>query len=105
MNAQELKSLADAQFNRAQQRKILKEKAYAARTVAHNGGLFFASLELIALLQSVDNITIIEDTYQNPIKIDRRKLLDDLVQVYNSAMETWYNEFESSNRIRRGSNV
>lgn len=106
MNAQELKSLADAQFDRAQQRKIIKESAYAARNIAHNGGLFFADLVTITFLETqIAEKLILEDLYQNPIQVDRQKLLNDLKSAYHHSMHDWYEKFEASNKIRRGANV
>lgn len=106
MDAQDLKSFADAQFERAHYRKTIRETAYAARQVAHNGGLFFAGIELIAFLQTSNEETvIIEDSYQNPVWVNRAVLLEDLKQAYTKAMAEWHSNFENSNRIRRGANV
>lgn len=106
MTPHELKSLADAQFDRAQHRKTLRETAYAAKFVPHNGGLFLAQSDLIAFLCVwQDESLIIEDHYQNPILVNRTKLLDDLKHSYSKAMKDWHEQFEASNRIRRGANV
>lgn len=106
MNPEELKNLADAEFDRALLRKNLRETALAALTVPHNGGLFSASLQNIAFLQSWygDNL-VLEDIYNNPIMVNRSTLLNLLVETYNSVMMEWYNAYQNSNRIRRANGI
>lgn len=106
MNPEKLKTLADAEFDRALIRKNLRETALAALTVPHNGGLFSASVQNIAFLQSWtgDNL-VFEDIYNNPIMVNRSTLLDLLIEKYNLVMLEWYNGYQNSNRIRRANGI
>lgn len=106
MNPDQLKSLADAQFERSAYIKTLRESIRARLTVAHNGGLFNVNTELITFL-SVRNEpeVFIEDVYSNPVKVRRQELLKQACQQYDEVMLDWYNELERSNKIRRGEHV
>lgn len=106
MDPDKLKALADAEFNRAVHRKNLKETAQALLTVPFAGGLFVASPTLIAFLSSWDELELyVEDTYSNPVLVNRAQLLDALKTAYQTAMQTWHTEFQKSNSIRRAANV
>lgn len=106
MDPIQLKSLADTQFERAAYTKTLLESTRAKLTLAHNGGLFNAGPGLISFLNAMTNDeVVVEDMYSNPIRVRRQELLDQARQQYNEVMLEWSNEFESSNRIRRGENV
>lgn len=106
MNPDQLKSLADTQFERSAYTKTLRESIQSRLTVAHNGGLFSVGPILIAFLgvQTNDEL-IVEDVYNNPIKVRRRELLEQAQQQYDDVMTEWHSELENSNRIRRGENV
>ena len=106
MNTENLKDLADAKFKHALFRKNLRERIEAQLVVAHNGGLFKATPELIAFLWMWhDNDMVIEDAYHNPIRIDKLKLLEQLKEAYQFAMNAWHAEFEKSKKIRNASQV
>lgn len=76
------------------------------RMVPFAGGLFLARVELIAFLSSHPSETVcVEDAYDNPILANRVELLSLLRESYDLAMKQWHTEFQTSNRIRRASNV
>ena len=106
MNPQELKSLADAEFDRALHRKNLKETAMSQMTVPFNGGLFLASPALISYLSIEPSDSVyLEDVHGNPVLVRRLELLELMRSTYNTAMKNWYDEYQLSNRIRRAQNV
>lgn len=106
MNPNQLKDLADSQFERAAYTKTLKESIYARLNVAHNGGLFFITPALIAFLSAMPgDEVVVEDTYGNPIRVNRPQLLDQARNQYTEVMAEWNDEINKSNRIRRGENV
>ena len=106
MTPDQLKLLADSEFDRGVHKKNLKETAQAQLMVPLAGGLFMADTTLIAFLASwTEDIVYLKDVYENPIKVNRQELLDKLKTAYASAMQTWYDEQERSNRIRRAANV
>lgn len=100
MNNTELKQLADAKFDFATAKINLKERVESELTVPHNGGMFKASPSLIMFL-STFKPEIIEDEYNNPIKINSDELLTQLTEAYNYAMNAWYTDFEKQKRVRK----
>jgi len=106
MDPDKLKALADAEFDRAVHRKTIKESSQALLSVPYNGGLFIATPALISFLSSweEDNI-IVEDAYETPVLVNRLALMGRLKGAYLHAMDVWYTDFQSSNRIRRAANV
>jgi hypothetical protein len=106
MNPQDLKSLADYQFNRTTYLKNLKESVDAKLTVVHNGGMFAVTTELIGFLSAwTEPDLVVGDMYGNPIRTNRTQLLSDAMAVYRTATLSWAEEFEKSARLRRAANV
>ena len=106
MNPDQLKDLADSQFERVAYTKTLRESIYSRLNVAHNGGLFFISPALIAFLYAMPgDEVVVEDTYNNPIRVNRPQLLEQAKNQYAEVMTEWNDEINKSNRIRRGENV
>lgn len=106
MTPDQLKLLADSEFDRATHKKNLRETALASLVVPYAGGVFNASINLIAyLMVSQADTVYVEDIYNNPIEANRTLLLLALQTAYDTSMQTWHMELEKSNRIRRASNV
>jgi hypothetical protein len=106
MTPDQLKLLADIEFDRSVYKRNLRETAQAQLTVPFSGGLFVASPTLIAFLGAcTEDIVYLEDNYNNPIQVDRAELLSLLKDAYNNAMASWHEELQKSNRIRRANNV
>ena len=95
---EEIKLATDFQINK----KILREKIQTDLHMAHNGGLFKITPELIAFVKTwpIDEIYL-EDTYQNPIQIDRQTFLVTAQQHYQLVMNRWHNEYEELKKIRK----
>jgi hypothetical protein len=104
MNNSNINSMAEAAFNHAAKKLELKEKSQQQLYVAHNGGLFKAAPELITFLSIVE-VDVIEDSYGNPIRIEREKLLDELKQCYQTIMNDWEVEYQKILRIRNGKQI
>ena len=106
MDVENLKTLADSKFKHIVFRKNLKERVESQLAVTHNGGLFKATPDLISFLYCwEDELLVIEDQYHNPIQCNRPKLLLDLKQAYQFALNAWHIDFENSKKIRNGSNI
>ena len=107
MTPETLKNLAKTKFDHILFRKNLRERIEAQLSVAYNGGLFKATPELMAFLWMwPENEMVLEDAYHNPIKIDDKvKLLLQLEEAYQFAMNAWHVDFENSKKIRNASNV
>lgn len=106
MDPQQFKQLADAEFDRALLRKNLRENAVAQLTVPFAGGLFTANPALISyLFTETDEMVYLEDIYGTPVYANREQMLAAVRTQYRNAMKAWYDEYQSSNKIRRAQNV
>jgi hypothetical protein len=94
----EIRLATDFQINK----RILREKIQTDLHLAHAGGLFKITPELIAFVKTwpVDELYL-EDTYNNPIKIDRQTFLIQAQQHYQLVMNRWHNEYEELKKIRK----
>jgi hypothetical protein len=94
----EIRLATDYQINK----RILREKIQTDLHMAHSGGMFKITPELIAFVKTwpVDEIYL-EDTYQNPVKIDRQTFLVTAQQHYQQVMNRWHNEHEQLKKIRK----
>jgi hypothetical protein len=84
-----------ARFAHNSAKAYLTEKYNAKLIVADQGGLWRADLQTISFLSSSINMyLVIIDTFGNPVKVDRKELLEVLNKTYNEVMEEWYTEWQ-----------
>ena len=94
----QIKQATDFQINK----RILREKIQTDLLVVYRDGLFRASPELITFLTIWDDAELcIEETSQNPIRINRLELLNLCKQHYQLNLNTWYAEFQRLQQIRK----
>jgi hypothetical protein len=95
---QEIRRATDYQTNK----RILREKIQTDLHVAHAGGLFKITPDLLSFMQGwpADDMYL-EDAYGNPIQIDRRVFLVQAQQHYQKIMNTWHQQHEELKKIRR----
>lgn len=94
MDTQNLIIESKARFNHNQAKQYLKDKYQSKLTFADQGGLWVATPELIVFLDSANSEELILlDSYENPIKVDRKKLFDKVRDTYNDVMGNWHNEW------------
>lgn len=106
MNSYQLKALADAEYDRALHRKNLKENAEALLNVPFAGGLFLASTALISYLATEsDEYVYLIDIFGTPVRANRVQMLAAVKDQYNRTMQSWYEDYQASNKIRRANNV
>lgn len=95
---QEIRKSTDYQINK----HILREKIQTDLQVPYNGGLFKVTPELIGFLNAWPNDELyLEDTYQNPIKINRQEFLTLCQQHYQMVMNKWHIQHEEIRRARK----
>lgn len=95
---EQVRLATDYQINK----EILREKTLTDLHVAHNGGLFLVTQELLAFLATYRFTTLyIEDTYHNPIEIDRDKFRNICEEHYQKVMNRWHQEHNELKRIRK----
>jgi hypothetical protein len=94
MDTKSLITEAKARFNHNSTKAYLKDKYDSKFIVADQNGLWRANLETINFLTATtDEEVIIIDTFNNPVKVIRKELLDKLNTVYKTTMEEWYTEW------------
>ena len=93
----QIKKATDYQLNK----KILREKVKSDLHITHAGGLFLITPTLLTFLNSFDvEYLIVEDVYDNPVKVNRQQLLEKLQQVYETTMEQWCTEWKEAESKR-----
>ena len=95
---EQIKQATNIQINK----QLLHEKMLTDLHVPYYGGLFKVTPELISFLSVMRvDVTYLEDTYNNPIRVNRLDLLDLCTQHYQTVMNTWHNQFEELKRARK----
>jgi hypothetical protein len=95
---EQVRLATDYQINK----EILREKILTDLHVAYNGGLFFVTTDLIGFLTTWPNaIVYLEDTYHNPIEVDRIELLTLWREHYQRVMNRWHQEHAELKQIRK----
>jgi hypothetical protein len=102
MSTEQLLSQIRQATSYQQNKQILREKIQTDLHFAHNGGLFKITPELLAFVATwpIDELYL-EDTYQNPVEIDRQVFLVQAQQHYQKVMNRWHNEHAELKRIRK----
>lgn len=94
----QIKQATDYQTNK----RILREKIHTDLHFTYNSGLFKASMELYSFVSCwPDDELFVEDTYQNPIKIQKQEFLERCQQHYQLAMNAWHIQHEELKRARK----
>ena len=95
MDTKTLISEAKARFNHNSAKAQLKDKYDSKLIVAEQGGLWRADQQTISFLNSMDdNFLVVIDTFNNPVEVNREKLLEVLKTTYNTVMLEWYKEWK-----------
>jgi hypothetical protein len=102
MSTEQLLSQIRRATSHQQNKQILREKIQTDLHFVHNGGLFKVTPELLAFVATwpIDELYL-EDTYQNPIEIDRTVFLVQAQQHYQKVMNRWHDEHAELKRIRK----
>jgi hypothetical protein len=94
----QIKKSTDYQINKT----ILREKIQTDLHFPHNGGLFKVTPELLAFVATwpVDTLYL-EDSYQNPVEIDKQVFLVTAQQHYQKVMNSWAQQHAELKQIRK----
>lgn len=94
----EVRQATDYQINK----RILKEKIKTDLHLAYNNGMFLVSQELLAFVATwPDERLFLEDTYENPVEINREEFLLLARMHYQTVMNTWHQQHAELKRIRK----
>jgi hypothetical protein len=95
MDTKTLLAETKARFSHNAAKAYLKEKYDGKFLIAEQGGLWRAEPNIISFLNSGKSKTVIlQDTFNNPVKVDRKSLSAKLQETYDNVMEEWYNEWQ-----------
>jgi hypothetical protein len=94
----EVRQATDFQINK----RLLREKAQTDLHFPFNGGLFKVTPELLAFVTTwPTNWMYLEDTYQNPVEIEKQIFLAKAQQHYQQVMNNWHDQYAELKRIRK----
>lgn len=83
-------------------KRILREKIQTDLHLAHNGGMFKITPELIAFVSLwPTEFLYLEDAYQNPVEVDKQVFLAQANQHYYRVMNEWHEQFNELKKIRK----
>lgn len=83
-------------------KKILREKIKTDLLLPYNNGMFMVTQELLAFLATwPDDVLYLEDTYQNPVEVNRKELLESARQHYQTVMNTWHQQHAELKQVRK----
>lgn len=102
MDTDQLVAHSRARFEHEAARRTLREKYQAKLTFACRGGMWRAGPELHATIFTCGRIgeVVLEDLYNNPVKIDTTELMSMSQERYHEQMNAWLVEYEELNRNR-----
>ena len=94
----EIKQATDYQANR----RTLRERIQTELHMTYGNGLFKLTPELLAFVSTWNSDELfLEDTYENPIKVDRKEFLERAQQHYQAVMNEWHQQYNELRRLRR----
>ncbi len=95
MDTKTLINEAKARFNHNIAKTHLKDKYDGKLIVAEQGGLWKATPELISFLSAVDSEhVVLVDNFDNTVQVNRKQLLETLVNTYQNVMNQWHTEWK-----------
>ena len=102
MNTDELIAHGRSRFEHAAARRTLKEKYQAKLTFAHAGGMWRAGPELNNMIFTCGRMgeIVLPDLYENPVKVDSKKLMAMSQERWQEQMNAWLIEYEELNKNR-----
>jgi len=101
MDTKQLINDVKARFKHNSAKQYLKDKYQAKLLVAHQGGLWKATPELLGFLSISDRTHgVVLDAYENPIEVDINQLQKKLRETYNTVMEEWHKELTELEKNR-----
>lgn len=100
MDTDQLIAHGRARFEHEAARRTLREKYQAKFTFAHAGGMWQAGPELLTTLKCCSGTAVIQDLYENPVKIDAEELYELALQRWQEQLNAWLVEYEELNRNR-----
>lgn len=106
MDINTLQSSAQLAYDLKLTKSNLRERVIARLNVSLNGGYFIVTPELISFLNCwTEDKIVLEDSYNNPIEVDRVQLLELAKKRYQEIMNEWAWEWDQQKKVRTAKNV
>ena len=101
MDSNDLVQHSRARFDHEAARRNLREKYQAKLIFAHNGGMFRAGPDLIILLSLYrDQTVILQDLYENPVRVVANDVLAEAQMRWQEQMTAWHIEHDQIGQHR-----
>lgn len=95
MDTDNIVAHARARFDHAAAKKVLKEKYQSKLVFGYNGGMFRATPEMIVFLDLYkDQDIVIQDLYDNPVKVNATELGSAMKLRFQEQMTAWQIEYD-----------
>jgi len=103
----EIKQKAKAAWDRSLLRTNLKQHFQDQLNFAYSGGMWRADRETIAFLSAFRDIEhlVVEDIYGVPRAVNPQELLEQCIERYQYAANTWSQEYRKFSQTRRVDDV
>lgn len=101
MDTDQLIAQSRSRFDHEVAKRVLREKYQAKMIFAYAGGMWRAGPDLLTLLEvcSSDDV-VIEDLYNNPVRINVQELQQLALERWQEQMNAWLVEYEQSRNNR-----
>ena len=100
MDTNQIVAHARARFEHEAARRVLREKYQAKFTFAHAGGMWLAGPELLTLLKCCSDTVVIQDLYENPVRVQAEELYELTLSRWQEQLNAWLVEYEQLNKNR-----
>jgi hypothetical protein len=102
MNTEQIKRTVRSRYNHRVAKLTLQEKYTARLKIVAHGGFWHVTPGMIATLSSdaLGDNPVILDMNDNPCRIDRRELLKQFSELYETVSNEWLAELEEHNSKR-----
>lgn len=101
MDTRTLVDQAKARFNHNLAKEYLQKKYASKLLVAEQNGYWEINQTFISFLSVMkEDHVVLVDTLNNPVKVNRVKLLTFATNVYNQVMEDWHQEWQNLEKLR-----
>lgn len=105
--SEEIKQKAKAAWDRSLLRTNLNQRFQDQLNFAFSGGMWCANRETIAFLSAFRDVEhlVVEDIYGVPRAVNSQDLLDQCIERYQYAANTWAQEYHKFSQTRRVEDV
>lgn len=100
MDTKDLITKAKVRFNHQQNRIALQTKYQSQLTMAYNGGLWDITPNLIAFISALQGQVILIDSYEKPVEVDCKEMLELIKPKYDQVMSEWLKEYNEMSKLR-----